>query len=69
MYIEKFSPGVVFKYDVSPITATECLDKEPVFHLVTRLLTVVGAVLGFFRLADAISYQSRKKQKPEKIDR
>lgn len=60
------SPGIVFNYDVSPIMATEYLDREPMLHLVTRLLTVIGGVLGLFRLIDAVSYQSRRKAKPGK---
>jgi hypothetical protein len=62
------SPGIYFKYDVSPITAVEYLDKEPLLHLVTRLLTVIGAVLGIFRIADAVSYRTRKAKAPQKID-
>jgi hypothetical protein len=62
------SPGVVFKYDVSPITATTYLDKEPLLHLVTRLLTVIGGVLGLFRVVDFVMYRSSRAKKPEKID-
>jgi hypothetical protein len=61
------SPGIYFKYDVSPITAVEYLDKEPLLHLVTRLLTVIGAVLGMFRVADALSYRTRKIRTPQTI--
>ncbi|KAK8894236.1 Endoplasmic reticulum-Golgi intermediate compartment protein 3 [Tritrichomonas musculus] len=51
-------PGIFFKYDVSPITATTYLDKEPKLHLATRLLTVFGAVLGIFRLIDTVIYSA-----------
>jgi hypothetical protein len=62
------SPGIYFEYDVSPITATEYVDKEPLLHLVTRFLTVIGAVLGIFRAADAVSYRTRNARVPQKID-
>jgi hypothetical protein len=59
--------GVFFKYDVSPITATSYTDGEPASHLLTRLLTVIGAVLGIFRVIDTVAYQSRKAKKTEII--
>jgi hypothetical protein len=55
------SPGIVFRYDVSPIGATTYVDKEPILHLVARLLTVIGGVLGLFRLIDGLSYSSGRK--------
>ncbi|OHT10751.1 hypothetical protein TRFO_19886 [Tritrichomonas foetus] len=61
------SPGVFFKYDVSPITATTYLDREPTLHLVTRLLTVIGGVLGMFRFVDTILYSASKAKKKEEI--
>jgi hypothetical protein len=62
------SPGVVFKYDVSPIMATTYLDREPVMHLLTRLLTVIGGVLGMFRLVDALVYYSHKRKRQDQIE-
>jgi hypothetical protein len=62
------SPGVGFKSDGSQILATNFLDREPVLHLVTRLLTVMGGVLGMFRLIDTLVYYSRKKQKVDQIE-
>jgi hypothetical protein len=61
------SPGIYFKYDVSPFTAVGYLDKEPVLHLVRRLLTVIGAVLGMFTVADAVSYWTRKAKAPQRV--
>jgi hypothetical protein len=55
------SPGVYFRFDVSPIGAVTYADREPVLHLAARLLTVIGGVLGLFRLIDAVSYSSRKR--------
>lgn len=54
-------PGIVFKYDISPIMATAYLDQEPIFHLATRLLTVLGGALGIFRLIDGALFMSKKK--------
>lgn len=56
-------PGIFFKYDVSPITATTYLDKEPRLHLVARLLTVIGGVLGMFRFLDTVLYRASLKKK------
>ena len=53
-------PGVTFRYDVSPITAVEYIDKEPFMHLLTRLLTVLGAVLGLFRLINTLMFSAQK---------
>lgn len=44
--------GLIFRYDVSPITAISYLDNEPLIHLCTRLLTIVGGVLGILRAVD-----------------
>jgi hypothetical protein len=54
------SPGVFFKFDVSPIGAVSYVDREPALHLVGRLLTVIGGVLGLFRFVDAVAYSSRR---------
>ncbi|KAH0794978.1 endoplasmic reticulum-Golgi intermediate compartment protein 3-like [Histomonas meleagridis] len=56
-------PGVYFRYDISPISVYEYKEREPVLHLATRLLTVIGGVLGLFRLLDTIFYYSEKKRK------
>ena len=62
------SPGVFFKYDVSPITAVTYLDQEPLLHLITRLLTVIGAVLGICRFIDSVYYSASKAKVQDKID-
>jgi hypothetical protein len=62
------SPGIFMKYDVSPITATTYLDKEPLLHLATRLLTVIGGVLGLFRVLDVVLYRSSKASRPQKLE-
>ncbi|OHS93318.1 hypothetical protein TRFO_11952 [Tritrichomonas foetus] len=59
--------GVIFKYDISPIQAMSYLDKEPKLHLATRLLTVVGGVLGFFTMIDRAIYMSNKRKKMQPI--
>lgn len=61
-------PGIFFVYDVSPITATTYLDKEPKLHLITRLLTVFGAVLGIFRIVDHVIYSASRSTKKEEIE-
>ena len=63
----RLPPGVVWQYDVSPLRANTYLDKEPLLHLITRLLTVVGGVLGIFRFVDQMLFYSRKKDESEKI--
>ena len=69
MYDPKsFSPGVVFKYDVSPISAITYFDREPMLHLCTRLLTVIGGVLGLFRLIDAVLFYATKNKKQDQIE-
>jgi hypothetical protein len=57
---KQFKPGAIFSYDVSTITAVEYIDKEPFMHLLTRLLTVLGAVLGLFRLINTIMFSAQK---------
>jgi hypothetical protein len=37
-------------------------------HLCTRLLTVIGAVLGAFRLLDAVPYVAQKRTKSNAIE-
>jgi hypothetical protein len=61
-------PGVYFRFDVSPISAVTYMDRKPVLHLVTRLLTVVGAVLGICRFVDAAWYASARRKKTDKIE-
>lgn len=65
MYDMSKSPGIFFKYDVSPISAKTYYAKEPGMHLVTRLLTVVGGVLGIFRLIDSLCFVAHKKRAPK----
>ena len=65
---KRFSPGVFFRYDVSPINAEEYIDREPFSHLLTRLLTVFGATLGLFRFIDSISFKARKVQNKEELE-
>ena len=67
MYNTSKYMGVCWNYDVSPITATTYLDKEPLLHLLTRLLTVVGGVLGIFRFVDQMMFYSSKKDDSEKM--
>jgi hypothetical protein len=55
------TPGVFFKFDVSPIGAVSYADREPALHLVGRLLTVIGGVLGLFRFVDTVAYSSRRR--------
>lgn len=64
IYDSPLSPGIFFKYDVSPITATSYYAKEPGLHLITRLLTVIGGVLGMFRLIDSLCFAANKKRAP-----
>jgi hypothetical protein len=61
-------PGVNVQYDFSPIGAKIYVDKKPVLHLVTRLLTAVGAVLGVFRFVDMALYARAKKTREDKIE-
>ena len=69
MYDPKsYIPGVIIKYDVSPISAREYLDKENILHLCTRLLTVIGGALGIFRLIDSILFHTRKRVRKEQIE-
>jgi hypothetical protein len=69
MYNPKsFFPGVIIKYDVSPISAIEYKDKESVLHLCTRLLTVIGGALGIFRFIDSILFHTRKQTRKEQIE-
>jgi hypothetical protein len=63
------APGVNVEFDFSPIGATSYVDRKPVLHLVTRLLTAIGAVLGVFRLADAIWHAQAKRAKVEGIEK
>ena len=63
-----FPTGVYFQYDVSPITAQSYIDREPFTHLLTRLLTVIGATLGLFRFIDAVTYKSKKAVHKEEIN-
>ncbi|EAY00488.1 hypothetical protein TVAG_317730 [Trichomonas vaginalis G3] len=68
MYNPKsFASGLFFKYDVSPISAVTYTDSEPVFHLLTRILTVLGGVLGLCRLIDAITFHTRRMKRTEEI--
>lgn len=60
------TPGIIFKYEVSPITAISYEDRQPLLHLFTRLLTVIGAVLGTVRVIDNLCYTTVEK-KPEVI--
>lgn len=62
-----YASGVFIKYDVSPISATTYTDKEPVLHLCTRILTVIGGVLGLCRLIDAITFHTRRAKRVEEI--
>jgi len=65
---KSFSPGVVFKYDVSPISANTYFDREPILHLCTRLLTVIGGVLGLFRLIDAVLFYAGRSRNKAPIE-
>jgi hypothetical protein len=62
------SPALVFRYDVSPITATTYLDREPAMHLLTRLLIVIGGVLALFRLLDGVVFRTGRRKRPAKIE-
>jgi hypothetical protein len=62
-----FSPGVIFKYDISPISGQSYSDREPILHLCTRLLTVIGGVLGVFRALDKMFFSVRKRGSEEII--
>ena len=63
-----FPSGIYFQYDVSPITAQSYIDREPFTHLLTRLLTVIGATLGLFRFIDTITYKTKKSIRKEEIN-
>ena len=68
MYDPKgYIPGVIIKYDVSPISATTYFDQEPFLHLCTRLITVIGGVLGIFRFMDTVLFHTRKTKKDDQI--
>ena len=62
------SPGLFVKFDISPITATMYQNREPLLHLITRLVTVIGGVLGLFRFIDATLYAASSKKTQESID-
>ena len=62
-----FSPGVIFKYDISPISGQTYSDREPILHLCTRLLTVIGGVLGAFRALDKMFFSVRRRGSDEII--
>lgn len=63
----QYTPGAIFRYDVSPISAVEYCDREPFLHLCTRLLTVIGGVLGFFRLVDTALFAASRSRKVEDL--
>lgn len=65
--IQGSSPGVFVNFDISPITAKMYQTREPLLHLFTRLLTVIGGVLGLFRFIDATLYAAKTKKEPEQI--
>jgi hypothetical protein len=65
---KSYIQGIIIKYDVSPISAREYLDKENVLHLCARLLTVIGGALGIFRLLDLVLFHARKRKRREEIE-
>ena len=62
-----YSPGFVVHYDVSPVSGEIYWDREPILHLCTRLLTVVGAVLAAFRAIDKAIFTVRHQEVNEEI--
>ena len=62
-----YSPGFVVHYDISPVSGVTYSDREPLLHLCTRLLTVIGAVLGLFRAIDKTIFSVRHNQYNDEI--
>lgn len=56
VYNSRSSPGVIFRYDVSPITAIQYQEKESFMSLFTSFVIIVGGVLIFFRMLDSVLF-------------
>lgn len=56
VYNSRSSPGVIFKYDVSPITAIQYQEKQPFISLFTSFIIIAGGVLCFFRMLDSVLF-------------
>lgn len=46
-------PGVVFKYDISPIRAVEYQERDPLISLLSSTMMMVGGVLLLFLMVDS----------------
>ncbi|OHT08125.1 hypothetical protein TRFO_23492 [Tritrichomonas foetus] len=53
---KKFSPGIIFKYDVSPLSAIEYKERESFISLFTTFIIIAGGILCLFRMLDTIMF-------------
>ena len=51
-------PGVLFKYDVSPINAIEYPERPALSQLLIKLVTAIGGAIGFFQLIDMLMFMA-----------
>lgn len=56
IYNSRSSPGVIFRYDVSPITAIEYQERDSFVSLFKSFIIIVGGVLMFFRMLDSVLF-------------
>lgn len=56
IYNSRTSPGIIFKYDVSPITAIQYQERNSFISLFTSFVIIVGGVLMFFRMLDSVLF-------------